>query len=431
MSRTAVISALLFLIVLIGVAVLNGPVLALALPLVLYLGAGVLFGPEQINVTFEHVLSSERVIDGTPVDVTLTVINLGGRLEEVALVDHVPRNATIVDGESRVMASLRGGETATLTYTVTLPRGFYEFGTVTVTASDRLGVFRRHVTLQGERSTTLFVVPNVHALPQIPIRPIMTRVFAGYIPARVGGSGIEFFGVRGYQPGDPLRHINWRANARHPGDLYTNEFEQERVADVGIILDGRQRAVVRRGSEALFDQAIVGSAALADSFLTSGNRVSLLLYGSYIDWTLPGYGKLQREKILDSLARATIGDSQVFDRLDNIPARLFPSKSQLVLVSPLLPEDVQILRRIRSHAYQLLVVSPDPIAFEASLLTDEERADDAADVALRIARLERALLFRQLRQAGVQVVNWRIEDPLDQVIRQRVAVANRRGMGRV
>jgi uncharacterized protein (DUF58 family) len=418
MARSIVVSALLFLLVLTGVALLNGPVLALALPLVLYLSAGVLFGPEPLQLAFTHHLDNDRVTQGTPIKVTVTITNKGGRLEEVQIRDHVPTKATIVDGHSAVLTSLRSGATVTLEYTLDAPRGLYEFGTLSLEAHDRLGLFRRRARFVNDESITLFVVPSVNAVGQIPIRPIMTRVFAGYIPARIGGPGIEFFGVRGYQPGDSLRHINWRANARHPGDLYTNEFEQERVADVGLILDGRQRAVVRGSSEVLFDQAIMATAALADSFLNSGNRVSLFLYGSYIDWTLPGYGKLQREKILQSLARATVGDSQVFERLQNIPARLFPSKSQLVLISPLLQDDVQILRRLRSHGYKLMVISPDPIAFEESLLSAEDHATEATQIAMRIAQLERALLFRQMRQAGIRVVNWRIDDPLDQVIRQ-------------
>jgi uncharacterized protein (DUF58 family) len=144
---------------------------------------------------------------------------------------------------------------------------------------------------------------------------------------------------------------------------------------------------------------------------------------------LPGYGKIQRERILEALARASIGDSQVFERLENVPARLFPSKSQLVLVSPLLTDDVQILRRIRSHGYQVMVISPDPLAFEESMLPDEQLARESFQVASRIGRIERALLFRQLRQAGVQVVNWRVDTPLDQVIRQNLMRPVRRGSG--
>ena len=38
-----------------------------------------------------------------------------------------------------------------------------------------------------------------------------------------------------------------------------------------------------------------------------------------------------------------------------------------------------------------MVVSPDPLAFEESLMSAEERASEATQIAIRIARLERAL----------------------------------------
>jgi len=51
----------------------------------------------------------------------------------------------------------------------------------------------------------------------------------GSIPARLGGSGTDFFGVREYHPGDSLRSLDWRLTARHPRQFFTKEFEQEEM----------------------------------------------------------------------------------------------------------------------------------------------------------------------------------------------------------
>jgi uncharacterized protein (DUF58 family) len=147
--------------------------------------------------------------------------------------------------------------------------------------------------------------------------------------------------------------------------------------------------------------------------LGDGNRVSLLRYGGLLDWTVPGYGKFQQERILQSLARAQLGDSMVFDKLEHLPTRFFPPKSQIVLVSPLARDDADLLPRLRSRGYQVLVISPDPIAFEVSLLPE----NDLVNMAARIAQVERELVCRKLRQAGVQVVNWPVSTPLDQLLR--------------
>ena len=247
---------------------------------------------------------------------------------------------------------------------------------------------------------------------QVAIRPLRTRAYAGSVPARQGGAGIAFYGVREYQPGDPLRWVNWRMSARHRHQVFTNEFEQERVADVGLILDARRRSDVRGSDGMLFEHAVAATASLALAFLNDGNRVGLLVYGGLLNWTFPGYGKLQRKRILEALARAETGGSMVFESFDYLPTRFFPAKSQLVLVSPLCDSDPPMLVHLRARGYQLLVISPDPVSFEARMLG----ARPDVELAARIALLERALLLRKLRRAGIQVVDWQVDQPLDRVV---------------
>jgi uncharacterized protein (DUF58 family) len=218
--------------------------------------------------------------------------------------------------------------------------------------------------------------------------------------------------VRNYQVGDPRRWINWRLSARHPHALFTNEFEQERIADVGLILDARLRSDVAAAGESLFEYSVQAAAALTETFLADGNRVGLLVYGRVLDWTFPGYGRVQRERILRALASARTGESQIFDNLYYLPTRFFPAHSQLVLVSPLWPDDLPMLLRLRARGYHLLVVRPDPVSLELKALPSLPQVDLAA----RLVRVERNLLLRRLRQAGIPVVDWQVDRPLDRAI---------------
>ena len=171
-------------------------------------------------------------------------------------------------------------------YTVAGPRGCFHFCCVEISASDSLQVGTKTIKLKTDER--LFIQPEPLRLGHLEIRPRRTRVYAGHIPARTGGSGVEFFGVREYQQGDPLRWVNWRASARFTQKFFINEFEQERVADVGIIVDTRQRSqIVAESGETLFEFSVQAASALADSFLKDGNRVGLLMYGTLLDWTLP------------------------------------------------------------------------------------------------------------------------------------------------
>ena len=142
-------------------------------------------------------------------------------------------------------------------------------------ANDHLAVSSS--TVHMEAKGRLFVLPPVMRVRNIAIRPRRTRVYAGTIPARAGGSGTEFFGVREYQPGDSPHSINWRASARNTDTLYANEYQQERVADVGIVLDGRLRTNEFAHGNSLFEYSVQAAASIADALLTQGNRVGLIV----------------------------------------------------------------------------------------------------------------------------------------------------------
>jgi uncharacterized protein (DUF58 family) len=258
----------------------------------------------------------------------------------------------------------------------------------------------------------LLVLPTVARVRRIAIRPRETRVYSGVIPAHQGGTGIEFFGLREYQMGDSPHHINWRVSARQGEALYSNEYEQERVADVGVVLDGRRRVNDFGRGRSIFEDSVIAAVAVSSALLSDGNRVGVFIYGRRLKWTSPGYGKHQRERIMQDLALAEIGETENFNSLI-IPRRLFPPKSQLILISPLSTDDLPVLAQLRVKGYQLMVISPDPVSFEARGLADHP----SVRLAARIARLEREVLLRSLRRAGIQVVNWDVALPFDQEAR--------------
>lgn len=411
MTRPAFLGGLTYALILAGLSAVDGRILALALPLVIYLAASIIYRPRAVELAATRQLSSYRATQGDTVQVSVHITNKGPSLEEVHLHDPVPAALEVTRGRSELATALPPGATATLDYTLRVRRGAYGFASVQATATDHLGLSRAHMSVAAPAQ--LLVLPPVQRLPRIDIRPRRTRVYSGHIPARRGGPGVTFFGVREAEPGDPLRRVNWRISARHPQALFSNEFEQERVADVGVILDVRQRSDVRTSSHALLDHGVEAAAALSEAFLRDGNRVGLLLYGGYLDWTVPAYGKVQRERILHALARAAPGTSMAFERLDHLPTRLFPSGSQLVLISPVLTGDPPTLMRLRARGYHVLVVSPDPVAFEAHL----KPGQPAVGLAARVAAIERALVLQQLRRANIRVVEWDVAIPLEQAVR--------------
>ena len=410
MTRTLFLSILVFALLLVGLATFNNGVIALSIPLVLYLAGGILFGPREVNLEINRRIIPERAAPNSPIEVHLSITNIGPKLEEILIQDRLPPDLIVSLGESSILTEFRQGESKTIHYSVEGKRGIYYFEGAQCTAVDRFGIFRRLKFVQAQGS--LFIMPDVPKIKRVDIRPRQTRVYSGNVPARLGGPGVEFFGVREYHWGDAEKRINWRATARYTDRVFSNEFEQERVADVGLILDARKRCDIQTPHGTLFEHLITASAALTETLIRDGNRVGLLVYGGFLDWTFPRYGKIQRERIFQALARAQTGDSLVFDRLENLPTKMFPARSQIILLSPLQDDDVSILVKFRACGYQVMVISPDPIAFQVDSLPKSY----SLELSERLARIERKLLLNKLRNAGIIVLDWDVRIPFDQAL---------------
>jgi uncharacterized protein (DUF58 family) len=262
----------------------------------------------------------------------------------------------------------------------------------------------------------VLVFPETTSLKSIPIRPPQTKGFSGPIPSRKSGTGMDFFGVRQYRLGDSLRRINWKTSERNTINLFTNEYEQERIADVGLILDARPHCDISFRRRRLFEYAVHATASLAKMFLDEGHCISLLVYSAAISRVFPGYGKVQYERILTTLAHADTGLNYAREHLHYIPFRLLPPRGQLVYISPLAVSDLEPLIRLHNLGYAVLVISPDPLHFEQQSISDQSQPD--FQLGRRFAKIERNLVINSLRQNGIQVANWEVDKPLSEVIDQ-------------
>jgi uncharacterized protein (DUF58 family) len=410
------LSYVIFGLIFLGLVTRNGRILAVAIPLVVYVSAAILYAPEEIRLKAARSISQETITPRKTVQVKIQIENAGPGIEELFVEDELFASVQRIEGPVNARLIFPGESQFEFNYSLKANRGSYFYRSLVGTASDPFDLIEKRFELEAPGK--FLVLPEAAKIRSIPIRPQQTRGFAGPIPARQGGSGINFWGVREYQMGDPLRWINWRVSARHFQDVFTNEFEQERIADVGIILDARVQNEVRVGREILFEHAVLAAASLADSFLRDGNRVSLLIYGFGVGRVYPGFGKHQLNRILSALALAQPGQNFALESLNNLPTQMFPSRSQLVMISPLAAGDIPVLIRLRSHGYEVLVISPDAVAFEAKV----HPKGPVLNYAERMARIERNIYLQRLLKVGVRVVEWPVDQSLDVVIQKAVGM---------
>lgn len=406
-----------------GLFAVESVMLVLAIPLLVYLLVGVVYAPGDHKLAVQREMSTDRITEGMDVTVRIRVQNEDARVHQLFLSDESAREHAIIEGDSGAVVQLAQGGQAEVEYTFKGQRGMYRFEELTARATDPFGLFERQEDLPASGDLTVF--PQVTLIKPFPIHPPHTKGFYGPISTRKSGSGIDFLGVRQYQFGDSLRRINWRASERHLSTLITNEYEQERIADVGIILDARPHCDKRYNGRRMFEYGVQAAASLSRMFLDEGHALSMLIYSAVVKQVFPGYGKVQYERIMETLARADTSFNFARKQL-RIPTRLLPPRGQLIYISPLPPADFESIIQLRNQGYSVLILSIDPLFFEAHAGMD--RSSTEVQLAARFARIERDLMFSNLRQAGVQVEDWIVDQPfldISERIRQHTIIHQR------
>jgi len=131
-----------------------------------------------------------------------------------------------------------------------------------VTDVDVLGLWRRRIPFTGGRAEVV-VRPRCADLATPP--DTLDHEEDGR-PAPLGaGPGVTFAGLREYEAGDDIRHIDWAASARAADDaVYVRQFAPALTEDLIVVLDSYLPPDV--GSPADFETAV----DLAYSFVRAG-----------------------------------------------------------------------------------------------------------------------------------------------------------------
>lgn len=191
-------------------------------------------------------------------------------------------------------------------------RGHHTLPGIRLLGADLLGMFRMERLVPCE--SRILVYPRVIPLPsEHSLRQCSGGLLAEESVGRQGdGSG--FFGIREYQPGDPLRHVHWRTAARL-GRLAVVEWEAEESAEVVIALDSRAAVERPLGSATTLDLAAGLAASLASEVLVRGEGVRVIA-GEGEAWEAQaGFGRRALPALLEKLALMRAGAGELLSDL--------------------------------------------------------------------------------------------------------------------
>ena len=257
--------------------------------------------------------------------------------------------------------------------------------------------------IDGVGETTLALRPApIEVFPHPP--PTRATLLPADLLRRIGehtaaapGAGIEFFGIRGYQPGDRLRDLNWAVTSRL-GQPHVNQRAALLAADLVIMIDAFSD--VGPPGDTTLDLAVRGAAGLATAYLRTGDRVGVVVLGGVLNWLAPSPGNRQFFRIVE-MAFGVRFPSEAVPDLDRVPRTALPPRALVVLFSPLLDRRaLNAVTDLRQRGVSLVVVD---------VLTREppaERRLPMTQLAVRLWRLDRGALRASLAGLGVPVLSW-------------------------
>jgi uncharacterized protein (DUF58 family) len=261
---------------------------------------------------------------------------------------------------------------------------------------------------------------------QIYTAKAVNDTLAGEYESVFKGRGMEFEEVRGYQPGDDVRNIDWNVTAR-TGEPFVKIFREERELTVIFMVDlsasGSFGSVRRTKNEIAAEIC----ALLAFSAIKNNDKVGLLLFTDRVEMFIPpGKGTTHVLRIIREVLNFKPGRSgtDIGQGVDYI-GRVTNKKSVLFLVSDFIGNGYEGKIRSLSKRHDLIAISiTDPR--EQSMpncglmqLEDAETGEmlmiDTGDVSFRkeyerLARLRlegQRRLFRSMNVDHIEIMTER------------------------
>lgn len=392
--------------VLLGVALIakQPQLIGLAAPFAVALVFGLVL-TRRPSLTIETSLSAHRIVEGEPLELTVTVCS-DVSLDRFQLAVPLPPGLRYGDDVAIPTAfSLAAGRPHELILPLQTEQwGVFRCGEVSARARGPLGLAAYEA--QRGADETVRVFPAEETLRAL-IEPDDTTLAVGSRRARLKGEGFEFADLRPFVPGDRMRNVNWRATARL-GSLRVNDHHPERSGDVVLLVDAFEHATL--------PAAVRAAVALARAYLTERDRVGVISFGGVLRWLRLGQGARQHYRIVEALIESSANYSYAWKGLDLVPPQALPAHALLVAVTPL--SDRRTITALVDRAARRTSVAVVHISLEAFASPGRRPVDRLGYV---LWQHETDRLLEALRERGITVATWVPGEPLAATIEEVTA----------
>lgn len=248
-----------------------------------------------------------------------------------------------------------------------LRRGYIYFDNSVVARTDPLGLRKKQIKISNPGR--LLILPRCYRVPDILLGGSRKYQPGGLNLSTSVGDSEEFFSLRDYRPGDPVRHIHWRSYARR-GEPVIKEFQDEFFSRMGLVLD----TCINNQPDYLFEDAVSVASSIILANRQQDALLDLLLVNNEAFRMPSGRGLADAENMLEVLACVEYSDTENFTVLADLVNMHATDTSGFILVllqwdeirrklvSQLRAVNIPLLVIIISDTGELEITDEDPMA---------------------------------------------------------------------
>lgn len=268
-------------------------------------------------------------------------------------------------------------------------------------------------------------------------RFIVEGYMAGEHKSPYRGFAIEFAQHREYAPGDDVRHIDWKVQAKTER-FYIKQYEQETNFVAHLLLDGSESMKYGSGELSKLEYGKMMAACLAYLILHQRDAVSLGIFDEEVQDYLPrsdNRGSLF--KIMDRLAGFDHKrETRIASVLHGV-ANQIRRKGIVIVISDFFDDEQEVIEgiqhlRFNGHEVILMqVLDPHEIDFPFSGMIEFEGLENIPRIQTRPSQIKKSYhrefeAFRDRLRAACErhqchFVDVRTDNPLDEVLSNYLA----------
>lgn len=250
---------------------------------------------------------------------------------------------------------------------------------------------------------------------QLAVRRLADSLSYGTDSSPFLGSGIEFVQSRPYQPGDPVKSIDWRVTGR-TGRLHVKEYEAPKRMPVYLLVDTSASMCVASHRTSKYAWAVQLAGGLALAGLARVSPVGIIGCG---ERSIGAQSTLSREQVflwLHHLRRFHFDEGTTLTRRLRELCGVLENRSLVIVISDLHDSGVANALKLMAQSHDTIVLQLQDPAELGRLRGGIFRASEAETGNRFVGHgrsrwLDQEAIVQDLRQAGVDHLLLRVDEP--------------------